>query len=215
MKLLATLLASALAALPAQAFLANVAFTDNGAFAYTGPLVIGDPGDPWTAFSVGNGTQTIATGVDLTVSGADFAIYYDTAPALPPTDVTGEYIYASGSLAFDLTGLDPAMTYDIYLVANLDGYFDGSARNVTASGLNAVGPVAITNDSSVLVLTQGANWILLDDVQPTALGAINIAVASDVGVTALQISAIPEPSAFAALAGLGALALVVRRRSHR
>jgi hypothetical protein len=215
MKALTILLASALAALPAQAFLVNVAFTDN-AFSYTGPLVIGDAGDPWTAFSSGSGTpQAIGGGLTLTATGTFYG-YYDTSiPALPPLGATAEYLYSDSTLTFDITGFNPALTYDIYLVANLDSYFDGAGKNATATGLNSVGPVGITNDSSIVTLTQGTNWILLEDVQPTALGAISLVIGNDVGVTALQISAIPEPSTYALLAGLGALGFAAWRRSRR
>jgi hypothetical protein len=59
-----------------------------------------------------------------------------------------------------------------------------------------------------------SGWTIGDFRWATSDGGSNWFTASDVPLFSVQVSAVPEPSAYAALAGLGALGLAAIRRRH-
>lgn len=187
----------------------NIAFTDDP-ITYTGPAVVGDAGDAWVQVNTIDGSPfDLGSGLSVAVTGDDDTFYPTGVVFGGLGDILEDYVYAGGTLTVTIGGLNPSSSYDIYPIASLDGYFDGSAKSVTATGLNMVN-AAMTGLSSTTSFAEGVNYVALTSVTPTAGGQITITMGSDVGLNAIQV-AIPEPSTYV-LAVSAFLALLVARR---
>lgn len=192
-------------------FVTNVAFSDVPV-SYTGAAAVGGASDTWATWIAGNeSAASIGGGVSMEVTGADAAPYYNTGVFFAPyTPILTNYIYSPGTLTLTFTGLNNLLTYDFTAIASLDLYFDGSAKSLSAVGFNTVNGV-ITNNSSIAPFTSGTNFITLAGITPTAGGQITMTLGADVGLNAVQITTIPEPSTYVLL-GLGLASLAILRR---
>lgn len=128
-------------------------------------------------------------------------------------DLFHGYYYTSSPKTITLDGLTIGASYDLYL------YSEGGAANR---------PITFTLDRNSFSLTAGSTTSFVEGtnygvfsftatgtsqlftVGPTGSNEANLA-----GLQVVQTSAVPEPSTYAALAGLAALGLAAARRRRR
>ncbi len=195
-----------------EAATTSFAFTTDTAFSYTGAAVIGEATDVWAQWTVGNaGPTPIANGISATVSGATDEIYYGGVTFETYSEILQQYIYSSSTLTIVLSGLDSSLFYNVVGIASLDDYFNADIKTFAAVGFNTVSGT-LTNNSSATSFSSGVNFATLSSVQPTATGVITLTVATDVGINALQIAAVPEPSVIVMLSFVGLGCLARRKR---
>ncbi len=189
----------------------------------------------WANFSatgtIGAGSVTDTSGTEVDGVSIAFSQTFDNvpdagngggrttwsaSPALPAVPVTafGDFVWASGSGATHtlvLSGLDASLFYDIVVINQTIGADSTKEDMVTITG-------AGLPSSNTIVRTDanGGQYHSFTAVAPTLAGLITIDSTHEEGtnpvLNAVLITAIPEPSAFALLAGLGALGLLARRR---
>lgn len=193
----------------------NIAFTPNPV-TYLGPAVIGDAGDAWTPVSTLDGSSVVLPGgLTVAVTTDDQTIYATGVTFGGMEDILTNYAYAFGvPLTVTLGGLNPVLSYDLVPIASLDSYFDGSQKTATATGANSLS-ANLTNNSSTTSFVAGVNYVELLGVTPNASGQIVLTLQSDVGLNALQVSAIPEPSTFSLLGCALVIGLGIFRRPIR
>lgn len=192
--------------------------------AYAGQGLLGGVSDTtWTkaahnssglALSTSTGGNSTAT---LTNSGFDGT--WSAAPNFAGWNNFGDYIYAfwqTSGHSLTISGLDSGDAFTFYLytqsgtptysvTANING---GTAQSTTASILS----------SWVLAPASPSNSIAFTGIVPI-FGNLVVNITQNQGyeqnINGFQlqvVSAIPEPSTYAAFAGLGALGLAARRR---
>ena len=126
--------------------------------------------------------------------------------------------------SFSITGLTPGATFNLWIASShLSG---DAARNIgdwTTANTNTTGASVVMNNTgqetngSTWVL--GVNYTLFQNIEANGSGVITMTehainpnlTDSRVGFNGFQLVSVPEPSS-AALLGLGAFALILRRR---
>lgn len=165
-------------------------------------------------FQTQNNTSTIV------ISGLDPTLFYDF-----------ELVAATRA-----SGTGRPTMYNI-LGGNSTGGFtqnDNATSIVPTNGLNGqdlpwVNPIGsqygfgfYPNATETNTDAPSDGWIAWSNVAPTAGGEITIQISSEtlssssrMAINAMQITAIPEPSTYAAIFGLGALGMILLRRKLR
>ncbi len=132
--------------------------------------------------------------------------------------------YANSAGSFTINGLTPGATFNLWIASS--HLASGIARNLgdwTTANTNTTGASVIMNNTgnetngSTWVL--GANYTLFENIVANGSGQITMTshalipnlTDSRVGFNGFQLVNVPEPSS-AALLGLGAFALILRRR---
>jgi hypothetical protein len=122
----------------------------------------------------------------------------------------------SGTHSFTFSNLNPSNTYSLYLFGAVrTGGIDYSGSWTIGGTTKTTAAVSSGNNPA---LTEGVQYVsftgLTADINNQIVGTFN--VTGGVGVwNGFQLVAIPEPSSFAALAGLGALGFAASRRRRR
>jgi len=219
----------------------TLALGASGSFANSPVINLGTAGSPGTlnltakgsAFSFGTsqtvsgyGTINIGTGNTVTINGT---LAPGNSPGITevignltmaPTTVTNmEIISRTGAAgtAFDQVSVSGTLTFDGSLFINTDGltglvasdsFFLFSAGSYGAAGFDSVSISGTVYNPGALVNALGI-WTVNDTVN-------NLTFTFTESTGYLSVTAIPEPSAYAALAGAGmiGLALYRRRRSR-
>ena len=134
------------------------------------------------------------------------SVSFTSSGAIPSTAQTDVAYIQSDTVSFTFTGLDNSLKYNVELLSRVDA---AQARNKTDV---TIGGVTISNIDPNDGLVYAFN-----NLSPTS-GNLTISFSGTGNTTelfhinALQLTAIPEPSA-ALLGGLGLLALLRRRRA--
>lgn len=205
-----------------------------GASAGTGWNALGSAG---TAYSVSNlvNSANVATEIDLDVNGgfgttgagvaAGVTGFTSTASGQTHVFATGaatDYLAGTTSGVLTFNGLDAAKTYTLEFFSSRAN--PGGGRNTRFTVSNG----GLTTDS-VLTLDAGdnvSNTAFVSGFAPSAGGQLTVTLAAiaptngyyyinALALTEVAPAAVPEPSSFAALAGLGALGAVALRRRRR
>jgi autotransporter-associated beta strand protein len=217
----------------------TLALGASGTFANSPVINLGTVGSPGTldlttksAFAFGtsqtvsgNGTINIGNGKTVTINGGlapgnspGITSVIGNLTMAPTTDTTMEIISRTGAAgtAFDQVSVTGTLTFDgdlfidttglTGLVAN-DSFFLFSAGTYGAAGLDSVSisgtvynPGALTNALGTWTVNDIANNLTFTFTEADGL---------------LTITAIPEPSAYAALAGIGMIGFALYRRRHQ
>lgn len=205
----------------------------SGSVAGSGWNTIGSSGSAYTVSNLVN-SANVATTVGLDVNGSfsstgagvasGIAAFTSTASGQTHTFVAGsvgDYLAGTTAGVFTFTGLDTTKTYTIEFFASRAS--GGAGRNtqfvVSNAGLSADSTVTLNAGDNV------SNTAFVAGFAPSAGGQLTITVSAiaptngfhylnALALTAVP-AAVPEPSAFAALAGLGALGAVALRRRRR
>lgn len=210
---------------------AGVASTASGWNAVTGAS-----GTDVTYSNLVNSTGA-ATSVSMLVAGGSFTNagagvaggttgFTSTASGFTHTFITAatnDYLAssnASGTLTF--SNLDPAKTYTFEVFASRSGgVSDKRAATYTLSngGLTSNLAFNLEANNNVSLTSFGASFA------PSALGVISLTITKQAGnntagffyidALAVSASAIPEPSSYAGVAGVGALGLGLLRRRRK
>jgi hypothetical protein len=190
----------------------------DGTDAYTtGAGVFGGPTTQWNEFSrsgnASNAALTNATGASTSVT-----VSWTRSGSGAITSSTGAFTALGGSVISTgdvvIGGLTPGLSYDLAVYDNWDG-----TPSITVGTVTKFFP---SNSDDWSVLTEGTHYVLF---QPVATGGGTVTFtpnANPSSVVALktwsafqiQPTAVPEPSEYAAVAGLalGVFALVRRSR---
>lgn len=149
----------------------------------------------------------VATTVDLELTSGWYRAFNS---ALTGNNLQREWIFANNPSVgvATLKGLNPATTYDLYLIAaTRDTLFTiGNTTKLATAGVNA----------NIAGWADGVEYVVFQSLTPDSNGQLVFNLAGNTGETAgelagLQLVAVPEPST--ALLVLGALAgFVLRRR---
>ena len=232
--LLSTLAIFAMATAAQAAVLLDFQFTDGPP--QTGAAVIGSSGDIWNSTSnASGGTLALnnvggtASGVSLTWSGgsAVSSEYQVTGNGFYGTsyrNLMTAHIAVLGSTAstLALTGLNSALTYNVYLYTQPNAWYSGDAagRKITfsTSGLTTSLPVTtLGSDPTLSVFTLGTNYVEFVNVAPDASGNLTInyqglGPSGEADLNGFQIQSVPEPGTWMLLALTGTFFMVTRRR---
>ncbi|MBC8011081.1 MAG: autotransporter-associated beta strand repeat-containing protein [Burkholderiales bacterium] len=161
----------------------------------------------------GGGTVPGATTVNGTLAPGNSAglLSFGSSLALNNSasfEINGATIRGTDYDAVNVTG---ALTYGGTLTASFGTTFTEGSYSFDLFNFGGqsgtFGSVSIAGSYSGVTLNSGNGYALVDGINTWSFNH------SD-GVLGLTVSAIPEPSAFAALAGLGALGLAAIRRRH-
>lgn len=194
---------------------------------YSGQGVFSDPGNNfWNGLTAITGGSNFtasdgvtSTGVSMTFSGAA-GVGYGGAASFA-TNLMSDYLYRTGSspVTFTITGLVAGAAYEFYFYSqagssgqtNRHAIFtlDGNSANVTAENANS--------------FIEGTNYVMFSLTPSGTSLAGSFAVAPGFseaelnGFQIVQLTAVPEPSTYALIGGLAALAgaCVFRRRRPR
>ncbi|WP_162025311.1 MULTISPECIES: PEP-CTERM sorting domain-containing protein [unclassified Lentimonas] len=152
-----------------------------------------------TGWATGNANVT--TGAEGAGLMTDSSVYSDT---IISNNASGHVIAAGAHFLFTFTGLDDSLTYD------LTGGFDNNNNNFDATwSVGAQG--SFTTD-----LTASVGYGTITGLTTDGFGNIEIKVQENslhVVAGALTLTAVPEPSSYALIAGAFALtSIMVRRR---
>ncbi|MCD8483494.1 MAG: PEP-CTERM sorting domain-containing protein [Verrucomicrobia bacterium] len=136
-------------------------------------------------------------------------------------NATADYFWrGAGTATMTLTGLNPSWTYDIELVS-ARGATGNRVATITVGGLTTSEDVSSSGFNSLNDGWNNGSILRWSGVSPDVNGAIGIsftaAGSNSLFINAMQVTAIPEPSTYAALFGLLSLGcvLVIRRRKLR
>ncbi len=175
-----------------------------------------------TAFTANNfkaSDGVTSSGITFSVSGA-FGLYTGNDPAFA-TNLFNQYLVAplySGVASFTIGGLTPNQPYAFYFYGQ-SGRGDGGFRPITFTLGDGTLALTSTSHSSFV---QGDNYGILQVTLSGTSVSGTFAVGSgasdgEADFNGLQIVAIPEPSAYAAISGAVALAGlgVLRWRGRR
>ncbi|AOS43129.1 hypothetical protein Verru16b_00170 [Lacunisphaera limnophila] len=196
---------------------------------YVGQGAYADPGhDYWNAVTSGVGATALLASDGVTTTTLSFAMddpEYANIGFGGDQEFAGnllaDYFYMDGATptAFTLGGLTPGHAYDIYLYSQAgSSYSTDRAATFTLDG-STQGLTAFT----IAAYEEGTNYVRFSvTATGTSLGGsfigslgFNEAELNGLQIVDHGVAAIPEPSTYAALAGLAALALVARRRPRR
>jgi hypothetical protein len=226
------------AAAPAAAQTINVDF--NGAETsgtYTGVGAAPDAGTVWNGFAATGGPLTSgplldsagnATGVTASIN--TYATYDadERAAAFAPA-LLNDFVFQTVNVDpnsppgnFSINGLNPALTYDLYLYGQNGGY----ANTTNVFTVQGGAPQMTTNNDATGIggggfgpsaFVAGENYVVFAGVAPTAGGVIsgtfNVAeAANNAAFNGFQIVAVPEPASAAGLLALGGVLVGIRRR---
>ncbi len=198
-------------------------FVDGSTSAYNGAGVLDTDARLWDTMFDGRvnsngGYSTSGTFGDITVNVADFGDFSShTAPTLSLFD---GYVFSgntnNGAEFITLSGLDTSKTYELAVYAAFGwGSFDNS---FSITDLNGTTDNATTTGANISSFEDGVNYVTFAGLKAKGDGTITLNLAGGATdttkwmVSGLEMTAIPEPSAYAALAGFLALGWVMLRR---
>ena len=184
-------------------------------YASTGPAP--DPGTFWNDYSIympatggGDGADSIVnpyavsnltasdgstpTSIDVTLTSNFYRAFNGTATI---NDLQQEWVFArlGNSATMTVSGLDPSLTYDFYLVAagSYQTSYTIGATTKTATAVNGTGGV----------WTAGAQYVLFSSVSPDAGGFVTIGIQDGLApidgngtIAAMQITSQAPPANF-------------------
>ncbi|WFB35296.1 hypothetical protein P3T73_14115 [Kiritimatiellota bacterium B12222] len=162
-----------------------------------------------------NGVNT--AGIDLAFGGNvggsnnDSSLTYTTDF---PDTANRDFIYTTGTMTLTLSDLNPSQTYSLKLFASrVTGDNRTTLFTITNGTLNA------SSNQSLFVSNNTGTTITFTDVVPTAGNQISLSIApqdaaSNWGyISALEITAIPEPRSFLLfIAGAGFVLIHLKRK---
>lgn len=228
---LAALVCIAGASLQAQSTI-NVDFgSPDTAAPFSGNALAPAAGTVWNNITSAGTTSNLldsqgnATGVSLQFSPSGFwhsnSAYSTGELTTTYGNLIFDYAYANGSSRiFHLTGLAVGQAYDLYLYSQGDSPNQGATFSLGAGTANQSS--LSSTGTNFTTFSEGANYVVFRNLQANGSGQVTITLATNPATTfgalnGLQLTAIPEPSTYAALAGAAALGLAVwhRRRSRR
>jgi hypothetical protein len=209
----------------AQVLVVNIDFNQTVG-TYSGQGAYSDPGHNfWNGVTstAGGSNFTASDGTTATTISASFSnvagLGYGGVPTLAPNLLADYlYVYTGATVTFTISGLTAGASYDFYFYSvaggsnttdrSADFTFNGTTRNVTGR--------------NVASFTEGTNYLRFS-VTPSGTslsGSFAVAAGNSEaelnGIQIVQLTAVPEPSTYAATAGALALAgaIVVRRRGR-
>lgn len=131
----------------------------------------------------------------------------------PTIGLFQNYIHSGSSIS--LSGLDITKLYSIVLYS-ADATGQGASWTLATGTYGGASMTRISTGSQTSTFVEGENYVRFDNITSSAGGAISFNLANDGSgapiFNAFEIAVVPEPSA-ALLGGLGALALLRRRRA--
>lgn len=229
-KLLATfrtLALTGLLAVAASAFgqtIVNVSFT-NISVSGSSPYPGSGPSDVWTTVPNYNLnadiSATVSGLVDIngastpfgyTQSGGEFKLGGFSGNAL---SVFEAYAHAGISPSMTLTlALIPNATYDLYVYSGRKAFLGAETNTITVGATSKT--TSYLADATQDSFSDSVNYVQFSNLVANGSGQIQFTVTGILnGFTIVGPSAIPEPSTYALLFGLGTIAVVAMRRRRK
>jgi len=180
------------------------------------------------AFSLSNGASISGVSVGFaTSSGGGFGALGDTAVGnsitTAPTQVTWDGAYGNGgtntTLTLTFSGLNPSLTYTLEIFSVNGTDISASPDTPVINGVSTSWPTGFDTRYTRFSQTTGATFTNLtsDGLGTLSFGIMDprdFSVSNPVFSGAI-LTAVPEPSTYAALCGLGALGFAAYRRRRR
>ncbi len=198
-------------------------FVSGTTSAYNGAGVLDTDARLWDTItgagnSAGGGNSTSATFGGITVAVPDYGGFqFQTDPTLSLFD---GYAFSGTSNAgaefITLSGLDTSKTYELAVYAAFGWNSIANSFNIT--DLNGTTANKDTTGANTSSFVDGANYVTFAGLKAKGDGTITLNLAGGGDnttrwiVSGLEMTAIPEPSAYAAIAGFLALGWVMLRR---
>lgn len=215
---LATLMLGAAFAGNLVAETVNIRFTNAGAYTAGGPYANASETDQWNeiisdSYSVidhSSGLLTditgAATGISFTETTAGTDEFYLGGLSGNGLALFDEYAHrgGGGTMTFTISGLTASGLYNLYIYSGRDQVNEISS--FTVDGFTQGTSYSGEQDSFV----EGENYVVFD-VLADASGLLSFTSSFGV-INGFTLQSVPEPSAFAALAGLCALGFTASRR---
>ncbi len=222
---------AATALLPAQsAFNVDFGSPDTPAH-FSGTALAPGSGTIWTNITATGGpvslldTQGNASAVTLQLSGFSFwyggGSYSGGPLATTYANLMFDYAYVgiagiqgTGTVRFE--NLNPGTTYNLHLYSQGDSIDQGGRFTLTTYG--AADQTALNiGTSDFSAFSEGNNFVVFRNVRADSSGVLQLQIASNLlssygALNGLQLTAGPEPSTYAALAGAAALGFAFWRR---
>jgi hypothetical protein len=127
-------------------------------------------------------------------------------------------IYSSGTVSLTFAGLTDSSTYDVYLAGGTS-FENFTTTTTTTNDTTTVGAQVLAHTGNPTSWIEGTTHVLFENVETDGFGNIVFSIAKNSGqfgfysgFQLVETAAVPEPSAFALLAGMFGLTWVMLRR---